>query len=96
MLNLGWGSPKSRRCYNPDDMPTLQIVSTKPLSGKTTAAVALAQGFARDGQRVRLVRSGSGDAAVRAYVEVVVDWATAALTGVCGQLQLVQDRLGFE
>jgi len=44
-------------------MPTLQIVSTKPASGKTTAAVALAHGFAREGQRVRLVRSGAGDAA---------------------------------
>ena len=44
-------------------MSTLQVVASKPLSGKTTAAVALAQGFARDGQRVRLVRSGSGSAA---------------------------------
>jgi len=44
-------------------MPTLQILASKPLSGKTTVAVALAQGFARDGARVRLVRAGSGSAA---------------------------------
>jgi BioD-like phosphotransacetylase family protein len=44
-------------------MPSLQVVASKPLSGKTTAAVALAQGLAREGQRVRLVRSGAGDAA---------------------------------
>ena len=44
-------------------MPTLQIVSARPLAGKSTIAVALAQGFARDGRRVRLERAGSSPAA---------------------------------
>lgn len=41
-------------------MPTLQIVSGQPGSGKSTIAVALAQGFAREGRRVRLERLGAG------------------------------------
>ncbi|HLF71537.1 MAG TPA: DRTGG domain-containing protein [Dehalococcoidia bacterium] len=44
-------------------MPTLQIVSARPLSGKTTVAVSLAQGIAERGGRVRLVRAGTGNAA---------------------------------
>ncbi|HEX5142173.1 MAG TPA: DRTGG domain-containing protein, partial [Dehalococcoidia bacterium] len=44
-------------------MPAIQVVSTKPASGKTTVAVALAQGFADAGGRVRLERIGTGEAA---------------------------------
>jgi BioD-like phosphotransacetylase family protein len=44
-------------------MPALQVLSTTPLSGKTTIAVALARGLANDGVRVRLARVGSGEAA---------------------------------
>jgi BioD-like phosphotransacetylase family protein len=44
-------------------MPALQIVSSRPLSGKSTVATALAQAFARSGARVQLLRAGSGDAA---------------------------------
>lgn len=44
-------------------MPSLQIVSGQPGSGKSTIAVALAQGFAREGRRVRLERAGNTDAA---------------------------------
>jgi BioD-like phosphotransacetylase family protein len=43
-------------------MPALQIVSSQPLSGKTTVAVAVARGLAETG-RVRLTRLGSGTAA---------------------------------
>jgi BioD-like phosphotransacetylase family protein len=44
-------------------MPALQILATKPLSGKTTVAVALAQGFANGGEHVRLERVGASEAA---------------------------------
>ncbi len=44
-------------------MPTLQIVSGQPVSGKTTVVIALAQGFAQSGQRVRIERAGTSDAA---------------------------------
>jgi BioD-like phosphotransacetylase family protein len=44
-------------------MPALQVLSTTPLSGKTTIAVALARGLANDGVHVRLARVGSGEAA---------------------------------
>jgi BioD-like phosphotransacetylase family protein len=44
-------------------MATLQLLASQPHSGKTTAAVAFAQGLARAGRRVRLVRAGSGEAA---------------------------------
>ena len=43
-------------------MPSLQVIASRPLSGKTSSAVARAQGFARDGA-VRLVRLGEGQAA---------------------------------
>jgi len=41
----------------------MQIVSSRPLGGKTAVAVALALGLSRAGTRVQLVRTGSGDAA---------------------------------
>jgi len=44
-------------------MPTLQIVSGQPVAGKSTVAVALAQGFVQSGRSVRLERIGSGPAA---------------------------------
>ena len=44
-------------------MPRLQVISAHPLSGKTTVAVALAQGLAATGSRVQLVRVGAGPAA---------------------------------
>ncbi len=44
-------------------MPILQVLATRPHSGKTTMAVALGQGLAQNGARVRLMRLGSGDAA---------------------------------
>jgi BioD-like phosphotransacetylase family protein len=44
-------------------MPRLQVVSTQPLAGKTTVAIALAEGLAAAGSKVRLVRAGSGEAA---------------------------------
>jgi BioD-like phosphotransacetylase family protein len=44
-------------------MPALQVVSSQPGAGKTTVAVSLAQGFAREGRRVRLERAGSSAAA---------------------------------
>jgi hypothetical protein len=44
-------------------MPALQVLSTQPLSGKTTAAVAVARGLAEGGAAVRLVRVGAGAAA---------------------------------
>jgi BioD-like phosphotransacetylase family protein len=44
-------------------MPILQVVSASPASGKTAVAVGLAQGFARAGHRVQLVRSGTGGGA---------------------------------
>jgi BioD-like phosphotransacetylase family protein len=44
-------------------MPRLQVLSAQPLAGKTTVAIALAEGLAASGTKVRLVRAGSGDAA---------------------------------
>jgi hypothetical protein len=44
-------------------MPGLQVVSSQPLAGKTTVAVAVARGLAEAGASVRLVRTGAGDAA---------------------------------
>jgi len=44
-------------------MPRLQVVSTQPLAGKTTVAIALAEGLAASGSRVQLVRVGAGVAA---------------------------------
>jgi BioD-like phosphotransacetylase family protein len=44
-------------------MPRLQVISTEPLAGKTTVAIALAEGFAASGVTVQLVRAGSGTAA---------------------------------
>ena len=44
-------------------MPLLRILSTRPQAGKTTAAVALAQGLSLAGARVSLTRAGDGDAA---------------------------------
>jgi hypothetical protein len=44
-------------------MPSLQVVSSQPFAGKTTAAVAIARGLASNDAKVRLVRHGSGAAA---------------------------------
>jgi BioD-like phosphotransacetylase family protein len=44
-------------------MPRLQVLSAQALAGKTTVAVALAEGFAANGAKVQLVRVGSGAAA---------------------------------
>jgi hypothetical protein len=44
-------------------MAILQLLSSRPLAGKTTGAVAIAQGLAGAGRRIRLVRAGSGEAA---------------------------------
>jgi BioD-like phosphotransacetylase family protein len=44
-------------------MPALQVLSTQPLSGKTTVAVAIARGLAESGAAIRLVRAGGGAAA---------------------------------
>jgi BioD-like phosphotransacetylase family protein len=44
-------------------MPALQLVASKPLSGKTAVATGMGLLFSRNGQRVRLVRAGSGPAA---------------------------------
>jgi BioD-like phosphotransacetylase family protein len=44
-------------------MPALQIVSSQPLAGKTTIAVAVARGLAANGAKVKLVRHGKGTAA---------------------------------
>ncbi len=46
-------------------MPALQILATKPLSGKTTVANALAQGLAAGGAQLRIERVGSSDAAAQ-------------------------------
>ena len=44
-------------------MPRLQVLSAQPSAGKTTIAVALAEGLAANGARVQLVRAGSGPGA---------------------------------
>jgi len=44
-------------------MPSLQVISTKPLAGKSAIAAGLAQGFSRTGLRARLLRTGSSEAA---------------------------------
>ena len=44
-------------------MPVLQIVSSRPLAGKSAIVAGLAQGLARAGFSVRLLRSGAGEAA---------------------------------
>jgi BioD-like phosphotransacetylase family protein len=44
-------------------MPALQIVSSRPLAGKTAIVVALGQAFAQQAPRVQLLRAGSGAAA---------------------------------
>ncbi|MPZ50688.1 MAG: hypothetical protein GEU75_15555 [Dehalococcoidia bacterium] len=44
-------------------MAALQVLSTRPLAGKTAIAVGLAQGFVRENLRVSLLRQGSGPAA---------------------------------
>jgi BioD-like phosphotransacetylase family protein len=44
-------------------MPALQVVSSQPLAGKTTVAVAVARGLAANGAKVRLARLGAGTAA---------------------------------
>jgi len=46
-------------------MPAVQIVSSKPLAGKSTLAAGIARGFAEDGARVRLERVGAGEAAAQ-------------------------------
>ncbi len=45
-------------------MPSLQIVSGQPGSGKSTIAIALAQAFTRSGRRVRIERAGTSAAAI--------------------------------
>jgi BioD-like phosphotransacetylase family protein len=62
-------------------MPTLQVISAEPLTGKTTVAVALAQGFGAAGLSVRLARVGSDDRARRdaeAFAELPFATAAAA------------------
>jgi len=44
-------------------MPALQVVSSQPLAGKTTVAVAIARGLAANGAKIKLARHGKGDAA---------------------------------
>ena len=44
-------------------MPAVQVLASSPLSGKTAIAIAIAQGMARSGTRVRLARLGQGEAA---------------------------------
>jgi hypothetical protein len=44
-------------------MPRLQVLSAQPLAGKTTVAVALAEGIAAAGSKVQLARVGTGAAA---------------------------------
>lgn len=44
-------------------MPRLHVVSSQPLAGRTTVAIALAEGLAAAGARVQLVRTGAGAAA---------------------------------
>jgi BioD-like phosphotransacetylase family protein len=61
-------------------MPALQMVASRPGSGKTTLAVALAQGLARAGQRVRLARTGTG-AAADEDAETFASFLFAASTG---------------
>ncbi len=55
-------------------MPLLQVLSARPLAGKTTVAVALAQALAAVGETVQLVRTGTGEAAAadaRAFAEIL-------------------------
>jgi BioD-like phosphotransacetylase family protein len=54
---------KKGRCYNSGALPVLQVVSSRSAAGKTTVAVAVAQGLAAAGISVRLVRAGFGAAA---------------------------------
>jgi len=61
-------------------MPTLQVVSTQPNAGKSTILVALAQGFAREGRRVRIERTGSANAAI-ADAETFSEFLFASSTG---------------
>src|SRR5690606_174344 len=61
-------------------MPTLQIVSSKSGAGKSTIAVALAQGFAREGHRVRIERMGEGRAATE-DAETFGEYLFAASSG---------------
>jgi BioD-like phosphotransacetylase family protein len=61
-------------------MPTIQIVSGQPGSGKSTVVVALAQAIAREGRRVRIERAGSGDAA-SADAETFGEYLFAASSG---------------
>ena len=61
-------------------MPTLQIVSGQPCSGKSTITVALAQGLAQAGRRVRIERAGSSHAAV-ADAETFAEYLFAASSG---------------
>ena len=44
-------------------MPLLQVISTAPRAGKTTVAAGLAQGLAREGRHVDLLRVGASEAA---------------------------------
>lgn len=61
-------------------MPTLQIVSSKSGAGKSTIAVALAQGFSREGHRVRIERMGEGHAAAE-DAETFAEYLFAASSG---------------
>ncbi|HXH23419.1 MAG TPA: DRTGG domain-containing protein [Dehalococcoidia bacterium] len=59
-------------------MPLLQVLSSKPRTGKTTVAVALAQGLAGAGSRVQLLRIGDSEAA-RADAETFATLGFAAV-----------------
>jgi DRTGG domain-containing protein len=61
-------------------MPALQVVASQPNSGKTTVAVALAHGFAREDRRVRLERVGTGMAAT-ADATTFADYLFASSSG---------------
>jgi len=61
-------------------MPILQVVSSRTNAGKSTIVVALAQGFARAGRRVRIERAGDGAAAI-ADAGVFSEFLFASSTG---------------
>jgi BioD-like phosphotransacetylase family protein len=80
------------------------VISTLPFAGKTTLAVALAQGLSEAGMRVQLVRAGE-DAAARDDAATFGRYAFAASPGwpvgvaaippaVPGQIQIVEMPAG--
>ena len=71
-------------------MPIMQLIASRPLSGKTTVAVTLARGLAAQ-SGVRLVRLGSGQAAE----EDAVTFATDLFAGSPGRpCHIRNSRLG--